>query len=214
MTTMAIKDQIDIGGRILRDGGVIAFPTDTVYGLGADILNSRAVERIYQIKNRPNHLALPLFVADLNQFKKVTVEPVREIVLFLAQRFWPGGLTLVLPKANNLPDYLSRGDSIAVRMPDSSTCISLIHHLGRPITGTSANISGYPPALTPSEVSAQLGDRVDFVIEGECSGGTESTILDVTKETPSILRQGIIPAAQIERVIKDHEEGRITCASL
>ncbi|MCD6567873.1 MAG: threonylcarbamoyl-AMP synthase [Dehalococcoidia bacterium] len=213
MVAKTPEDQLEEGVRILRSGGIIAFPTDTVYGLGADIFNPVAVEKIYEIKGRPRQLALPLFVADLDQFAAVT-EPARGIALFLAQRFWPGGLTLVLPGAGAVPAYLSQGDTIAVRMPDSPICLFLIRSLGRPITGTSANISGYPPALTPSEVRLQLGERIDFVIEGECSGGRESTIVDVASETPLILRQGIVSSAQIERAIKEYEEGGNPCALL
>ena len=200
-----MQEQIEKGIRILKDGGVIAFPTDTVYGLGADAFNLKAVERIYEIKNRPSHLPLPLLIADISQLT-VVAEPARGIALFLAQRFWPGGLTLVLPKAVSVPSYLAQGFTIAVRMPDHPVCLSLIRGLGAPVIGTSANLSGNPPALTADEAKQQIGDKVDLVIDGgRCSGGLESTIVDTTGEMSLIVRQGIISSHEIEEAIKEYQ---------
>lgn len=205
---MAIsEDQLEEGIRILKNGGVITFPTDTVYGLGADAFNSEAVKRIYEIKKRPKHLPLPLLIGDLSQLNTVA-KPVHGIALFLAQRFWPGGLTLVLPKADLLPSYLSQGSTVAVRLPSHPTCLSLIGGLGRPIIGTSANLSGNPPTLSADEVRQQLGDKVDLIIAGKCPAGVESTIVDATSETPLILRQGIISPHEIEEAIKEYQESK------
>ena len=198
----ALQEQVEKGVKILREGGVIAFPTDTVYGLGANAFNPKAVERIYGIKNRPEHRPFPLLIADISQLSTVA-EPTSEIAWFLARRFWPGGLTLVLPKVSSLPAYLSRGSSIAVRVPDHPICLALIRCLGNPIIGTSANLSGKTNNLTASEVKQQLGDKVDLIIDGgKCPGGYESTIVDVTGETPVVLRQGIIPQHEIEEAFK------------
>jgi L-threonylcarbamoyladenylate synthase len=201
-----LQREIKKGVKILQKGGVIAFPTDTVYGLGCDAFNFRAMERIYEIKNRPKHRQLPLLIADVEQLITLS-DPIPEIAWFLARRFWPGGLTLVLLKTNSLPVYLASGPTIAVRFPDHPICLAIIQQLGNPIIGTSANISGQPAALTAEEVGQQLGGKIDFIINGgKCPGGKESTVVDVTPESPIILRQGIIPSHEIDRAYKEYLE--------
>jgi len=201
-----LQREIEKGVKILQKGGVIAFPTDTVYGLGADAFNSTAVERIYEIKNRPKHRQLPLLIADVERLTTLA-DPIPEIAWFLARRFWPGGLTLVLPKTDSLPVYLASGPTIAIRVPDHPACLAIIQHLGNPIIGTSANISDQPAALTAEEVGQQLGGKIDFIINGgKCPGGKESTVVDVTRESPRILRQGIIPAYEIDEAYKEYLE--------
>jgi L-threonylcarbamoyladenylate synthase len=201
-----LEREIDKAVEILRRGGVIAFPTDTVYGLGADAFNRTAVERIYEIKKRPHHQQLPLLVADVEQVTALA-EHVPAPAWFLARRFWPGGLTLVLPKAPSLPGYLAPGSTIAVRIPDHPICLALIKRLGNPITGTSANVSGQPPALSAEQARKQLAGKVEFIVNGgECPGGKESTIVDVTGDFPIILREGIIPAREIDSAYKEYEE--------
>jgi L-threonylcarbamoyladenylate synthase len=201
-----LQREIEKGVEILQKGGVIAFPTDTVYGLGSDAFNSTAVERIYEIKNRPKHRQLPLLIADVERLTTLA-DPIPEIAWFLARRFWPGGLTLVLSKINSLPVYLASGPTIAVRVPNHSVCLPLIQRLGNPLIGTSANISGQPAALTAEEVGQQLGGKVDFIINGgKCPGGKESTVVDVTHESPIILRHGIIPSHEIDKAYKEYSE--------
>jgi L-threonylcarbamoyladenylate synthase len=201
-----LQREIEKGVQILQKGGVIAFPTDTVYGLGADAFNTRAVERVYEIKNRPRHQQFPLLVADIEQLATLA-EPIPEFAWFLARRFWPGGLTLVLSRKDSLPAHLASGPTIAVRVPNHPVCLALTKGLGKPITGTSANVSGQPAALTAEEVKQQLGGRIDLVIHGgKCPGGGESTIVDVTHEPPTILRQGIIPWHDIDKAYKEYLE--------
>jgi len=201
-----LQREIEKGVKILQKGGVIAFPTDTVYGLGADALNATAVERIYEIKNRPKHRQLPLLIAAAERLTTLA-DPIPEIAWFLARRFWPGGLTLVLPKTDSVPAYLDPGTTIAVRIPDHPVCLALIQSLGNPVIGTSANISGQPAALTAEEVGQQLGGKIDFIINGgKCPGGKESTVVDVTHEAPIILRQGIIPSDEIDKAYKEYSE--------
>jgi len=201
-----LQREIEKGVKTLQKGGVIAFPTDTVYGLGADVFNSMAVERIYEIKNRPKHRQLPLLIADVEQLTTLA-DQIPEIAWFLARRFWPGGLTLVLSKTDSLPVYLASGSTIAVRVPDHPICLAIIQHLGNPIIGTSANISGQPAALTAEEVGQQLGGKIDFIVNGgKCPGGKESTVVDATCEPPIILRQGIIPSHEIDKAYKDYLE--------
>ena len=208
-----LQKQIDKGIQILKQGGVIAFPTDTVYGLGADAFNSNAVKRIYDIKKRPKHLPLPLLIGDIKQLD-ILAEPLSEIALFLARRFWPGGLTLVVPKAVRLPGYLGN-TNIAVRVPAHPVCLALIQAINNPLIGTSANISGRPSALTAGEVRQQLGNEVDLIIDGgRCPGGGESTVVDVTGGEVVILRQGIIPEDEISRVAEEYRKIKEPCGLL
>ena len=202
------RREIEKGVKILQKGGVIAFPTDTVYGLGADAFNCAAVERVFKIKNRSKRQQLPILIADIERLTTLA-EPIPEITWFLARRFWPGGLTLVLPKIDTMPAYLAPGPTIAVRIPNHPVCLALIQHLGDPIIGTSANISGRPAALTAEEVGQQLGGKIDLIINGgQCPGGKESTILDITHEPPIILRQGIIPSHEIDKAYKEYLEAK------
>jgi len=208
-----LQKQIDKGIQILKQGGVIAFPTDTVYGLGADAFNSNAVKRIYDIKKRPKHLPLPLLIGDIKQLD-ILAKPLSEIALFLARRFWPGGLTLVVPKAARLPGYLGN-TSIAVRVPAHPVCLALIQAINNPLIGTSANISGNPSALTAGEVRQQLGNEVDLIIDGgRCPGGGESTVVDVTGGEVVILRQGIIPEDEINRAAEEYRKIKEPCGLL
>jgi len=196
-----MEQQIEQAIEILKRGGIVAFPTDTVYGLGANALDEGAVLRVYEAKGRPRHLALPLLLADISQIGAVA-RPVPEIAWRLAQRFLPGGLTLVLHKASSVSTVVSGGgEKIAVRVPNHPVPLALIEGLGAPITGTSANLTGSPSPDTAEEVHQQMGDRVDLVIDGgRCPGGMDSTVLDLTGETPRILREGAISRGEIERV--------------
>lgn len=203
-----LQREITKGVEILRKGGVIAFPTDTVYGLGADAFNTRAVARVYEIKNRPENQQFPLLIADAKQLTTLA-KSIPEIAWFLARRFWPGGLTLVLSKKNSLPAALGSQPTIAVRIPNHPVCLALIEGLGHTITGTSANTSGQPAALTADEVGQQLKGKIDLIINGgKCRGGRESTIVDVTSEPPIILRQGIIPSHEIDKAYKEYLEAK------
>jgi L-threonylcarbamoyladenylate synthase len=186
---------------ILKNGGIVAFPTDTVYGLGCDVFNTAAVERIYRVKQRSLHLPLPVLLADSTQLADI-VASIPEIARYLMRHFWPGGLTLVLPKKDTLPDIITAGSSkVAVRIPDHVVPISLIRGLGAPIVGTSANISDKPSPATAEEVEQQLDSQVDLIIDmGRCPGGLESTVVDVTGEVPVILRRGAISEEEIKKI--------------
>ena len=202
----AMQRQIEGGIEVLKNGGVIAFPTDTVYGLGADAFNAGAVDRIYDIKGRPRDRQFPLLIADMESLTMLA-GGFSPLACFLAARFWPGGLTMVLPAAASLPVHLGTGSGIAVRIPDHPVCLALIRGLGNPVIGTSANSSGHRPALTAGEVRHQLSDKVDCIIDGgRCPGGKESTVIDVTGRSPFILREGIIPAHEIERAYEEYLE--------
>lgn len=196
-----IEKQIKLAVAILKKGGVVAFPTDTVYGVGANPLNAQAVARIYKVKKRPLNFPLPLLLAEKSDLRKVS-SVVPEIAWQLAERFFPGGLSLVLKKSSWVPDSVTAGgDTVAVRIPDHPVPIALIRGLGNPIVGTSANLSGRPSPVTADEVRQQLGDEVDLIIDGgRCPGGIESTVLDVSGKVPVLTREGAIPRAELEKV--------------
>jgi L-threonylcarbamoyladenylate synthase len=187
----SIQEQVEKGVAILKKGGVVAFPTDTVYGLGASIDIDSAVERVYRIKERPRNMPLPLLLADLSQLEEVAIS-IPASARLLADRFWPGPLTLVLLKSAAISDIVSSDKTIAVRIPDHPIPTSLARGIGTAIIGTSANLSGQPSTLTAAEARSQLGASVDLIIEGDCPGGMESTVVDLSGETPVILREGAI----------------------
>jgi L-threonylcarbamoyladenylate synthase len=196
----SIQEQVEKGIAILKNGGVIAFPTDTVYGLGASSDIDAAVERVYRIKGRPRHMALPLLLANVSQLDKVAVS-IPASARLLADKFWPGPLTLVLPKSDAVSDIISGdGATVAVRVPAHPIPTALARGLGTPIVGTSANLSGQPSALTAEEARNQLGDKVDLIIEGDCPGGRESTVVDLTGESPVILRQGALSREELRQL--------------
>ena len=203
---VSIQQQVEQAIIILKKGGIVACPTDTVYGVVAAINIEPAVARVYQIKGRPHSQALPILLAE-----KYQIAEVAKIVPPLAQRladiFWPGALTIVLPKANSVPDIVTGGGkTVAVRIANHPIPTAIIRGLGVPIVGTSANLSGSPSALTADEARTQLGDRVDLIINGgRCPGGRESTIVDLSGETPLILRQGAIPLEEIKQVCSNLE---------
>ncbi len=198
-TGLRVMGQVEQAINILKRGGIVAFPTDTVYGLGASALDDDAVARVYEAKKRPRNLALPLLLSHISQIESVA-QFVPEIAWRLAQRFLPGALTLVLYKAPGVSSVVTGGgNKVALRVPNHPVPIALIQGLGTPITGTSANVTGGPSLLTAEEVRRQMGDRVDFVIDGDCPGGMDSTVLDVTGVMPRILREGAISREEINR---------------
>ena len=203
---LSIQQQVEQAITILKKGGIVAFPTDTVYGLGAGMNMAQAVERVYQVKKRPGSMALPLLLADKSQIDEVT-KVVPSVAWLLVEKFLPGALTMVLFKSESVPDIVSGGGkTIAVRIPDHPIPIALAQGVGMPIAGTSANLSGQPSALTADDVRAQLGDKVDLIIDGgRCPLGKESTIVDLTSETPVILREGAISGEELKRVCPNLE---------
>jgi L-threonylcarbamoyladenylate synthase len=187
---------------VLQRGGIVAFPTDTVYGVGAHGLLPDAVERLYVAKLRPRDKAIPLLIAGAAALPQVAVT-VPDVAYALAGRFWPGALTLVLRRAAQVPDMVtSGGGTVAVRAPDHSVPQALIAALGAPLAATSANLSGEPAPDTPDGVLAQLDGRIDLLLDGgTCPVGVASTVLDLTASPPAILRAGGIPAEQIAQII-------------
>ena len=198
-----MERQISRAVRILKKGGVVAFPTDTLYGLGANAFDENAVLKIYEIKSRPRDLALTLLLADIAQMK-VVGDDIPKLAWELAERYMPGALTIVIKKSAAVSDIISGNrDTVAVRVPNHPIPIALISSLGAPVTGTSANLSGAPDPATAEQVHKQLGSRVDMIIDGgRCPVGVSSTILDLTTDPPTILREGAITRDELTRVCK------------
>jgi L-threonylcarbamoyladenylate synthase len=185
-----VNKQLDTAISILKGGGLVAFPTDTVYGLGALASNVEAIKRIYEVKQRPLSQAMPLLISDYTEAEGVVVH-ISDIARLLMQKFWPGALTLVFKKAAWLPAIVTAGgDTVALRVPNHKVAIALIKGVGMPLVGTSANRSGQNSPITAGEVKTQLGDKIDLIIDGGTSSlSIESTIVDVTFEPPRILRE-------------------------
>lgn len=187
---------------LLRRGEVIAFPTDTVYGVGAHAFLPGAVARLYAVKERPQRLPIPLLLADPAAMEAVCRE-VPPLAWRLAGRFWPGGLSLVLPRAPLVPDIVTAGgDTVAVRVPDHPLLRELCRLLGAPLAATSANRHGHPDPVTAEEVEAELGGRIPLILDGgPCPGGVASTVLDLTTTPPRILRPGPIAADHLAQIV-------------
>jgi L-threonylcarbamoyladenylate synthase len=187
--------------RILLTGGLVAFPTDTVYGVGAHALHPQAVEKIYTAKIRPRDKAIPLLLATSDALSLVA-ENVPPVAHRLAERFWPGGLTLVLRKQAIVSHAVSPGPTVAVRVPDHPVTQALIAALGAPLAATSANLAGNPSPVTAQEVVGELRGRIGLVLDGgPCPGGIPSTVLDLTTDPPTILRSGAIAEEDIRDIL-------------
>ena len=198
---MDYQAEIDQAARQIAAGGVVAIPTDTLYGLAADALNPDALERVYVAKGRPADMPLPVLVTGWEQAARVLAisNEMDAVARRLAAAFWPGSLTLVLPAAADVPERLTAGRAtIAVRMPDHPVPLALAEKLGRPITGTSANRSGDPDIKDLGELRRVLGGRVDGIIAaGPPPQGTASTIVTVSETGVGLLREGALPYERI-----------------
>ena len=195
------QTEINRAAETLARGGVLAIPTDTLYGLAADALNPDALDRVYAAKGRPADMPLPVLVSGWEQaLQVVEVSPGTELLARrLAETYWPGSLTMVLPATPGLPERLTAGrDTVAVRMPDHPVPLALAAALGRPITGTSANRSGEPDIVDPDELHRLLAARVDgIIVSGPKPVGGASTIVAVSGDGISLLREGILPYERV-----------------
>jgi L-threonylcarbamoyladenylate synthase len=200
LTTKVIEtgaaDALSAAGQVIRAGGLIAYPTDTVYGLAADFRNADAIEKIYAAKDRDSRKPVAILVGSSDQLELVMQE-LTPGAARLAARFWPGALTLIVPRRSDLPENLSPYMTIGVRMPNHPWALQLLRELG-PLATTSANLSGQPDAVTAQDVLQYLDSRVDLVLDGgRCPGGVPSTVVDCTSTEPRILREGALTAKQI-----------------
>jgi L-threonylcarbamoyladenylate synthase len=185
------KQALDQAIALLRQGEVIAVPTDTLYGIACDCMNAEAIARLYEVKGRPPQKAIPLLLSGERQLLEVTSE-VPDVVWEIAEQFWPGALTIVLKAAPNLPPILTAGgDTVAVRLPDSRVVRVLAAGLTRPLAVTSANFSGQPNCRDAQEVLEQIGSDLPLILDGgPTPGELASTVLDLTVSPPRILREG------------------------
>jgi L-threonylcarbamoyladenylate synthase len=184
----------------LRQGGLVAFPTDTVYGVGTLVGDAQAIAQIYMVKGRGSEKAIPVLLSDPGELEQVAAE-VNDAAQRLAARFWPGPLTLVLPKQASLPEELSAQPSVGVRMPNHPVALALLRLTG-PLAVTSANISGAASPVTAQEVLEQLGGRIPLILDGgHTPGGISSTVVDCTSGEPRILRSGPISLEEILKVL-------------
>lgn len=182
---------------VLRSSGLVAFPTDTVYGVGALAFDNAAIEQIYLVKDRAVEKAIPVLIGEIEQLAEVVAESPPS-ALRLAARFWPGPLTLVLPRHPNLPPAISTTPTVGVRLPDHAIARALLRAVG-PMAVTSANLSGRASPVTPGEVLEQLGGRIPLILDGGATpGGIPSTVVDCSGESPRLLRPGPIPFESVE----------------
>jgi L-threonylcarbamoyladenylate synthase len=205
MNTLVIpyeNEALEQALELLQQGELVAFPTDTVYGLGVMAFDAQAIDRLYQAKGREAGKAIAILVGEADALQRVTAG-MNEMAMRLAQRFWPGPLTLVVEGHPSLPANLSPRPTVGVRMPDHPVALKLLRRAG-PLAVTSANLSGAPNANTAQEVLAQLGGRVALILDGgKTPGGLPSTVLDCTGPQPVILRLGPITLEQIYAVLEE-----------
>ncbi len=187
--------------RILRGGGLVCYPTDTVYGIGAAAGDDDAVRRLFAAKGRSPEKALPLLLADTSDAAGVAevTPPARA----LASRFWPGALTIVMRRAVSYRSLaLAGGDTVALRVPDHALVRRIVRALGEPITGTSANRSGTRAPISAAEVAFQMGEMVELIIDGgQSRTRLESTVIDITRDKPEIVREGAVSRGEVEEAL-------------
>ena len=202
-------EPIKRAAEIIKRGGLVAFPTETVYGLGADAFQPIAVARVFEVKRRPFFDPLIVHVADSEDLEKLVIE-IPPHARKLMEQFWPGPLTVVLLKKEEVPDIVTAGlPTVAVRMPRHPMAIKLVELAGSPIVGPSANPFGYLSPTTAEHVQEQLSRQVDLILDGgPCEVGVESTIISFSEKEPRLLRPGGIPFEEIESIIGRVKIGR------
>ena len=194
--------QILQAARIIKSGKLVAFPTETVYGLGANALDKNAVKKIFEAKGRPSDNPLIIHISDIADLGMLA-DDIPGIAYELAERFWPGPLTLVLKKSKIVPKIATGGlDTVAVRMPKNKIALSLIREAGVPIAAPSANVAGKPSPTLAQHVSDDLSGRISMIIDGgRTKIGIESTVLDLSRKTPMLLRPGGVTVEQLQKII-------------
>lgn len=202
-----VKDEKELASRLkepagcLKNGGLVAFPTETVYGLGADALQETAARRIYEAKGRPSDNPLIVHIARVEDMEEIAYP--NEYAYMLAQAFWPGPLTIILPKKKVVPCGTTGGlDTVAIRMPSHPAALQLIRQSGIYVAAPSANISGRPSPTRAEHVAEDMMGRIEYIVDGGAVGiGIESTIVDVSGEVPTILRPGFITKNMLEQIV-------------
>jgi len=197
-----LEAQLSSAAAILRSGGLVAFPTETVYGLGANARDGRAVARIFQAKGRPQDNPLIVHIACLADLRAVVAD-ITDDAWALARAFWPGPLTIILPVGGDIArEVTAGGDTVAVRMPSHPVAMALIRASGLPVAAPSANISGRPSPTRADHVWADLAGRIEMIVDGGPAGiGVESTVLDITSSPPMVLRPGGVSVEELRRIV-------------
>lgn len=200
--TARMEFALEYATRLITSGKVLAFPTDTFYGLGADPLNLSAVSEIFRLKGRTADRPLPLLVASLDQAADLAHNPPR-LFFQLAEKFWPGPLTIVVSASRLIPlKVTANSGKVGLRWPGAPLAVAIIAAAGRPITGTSANLSNHPPCSTANDVDKQLGGELPLILDGgPTQGGLASTVVDLVGERIRILRQGGIPESALKEFL-------------
>jgi len=196
----ASSESIPRALEILRAGGLVAFPTDTVYGVGSLAFDGKAVESIYKAKERPVEKAIPVLIGDTDDLDRVAID-IPDLARRLASRFWPGALTILVPKKPSLPEAVSATPAVGVRVPDHNPARALLRTAG-PMAVTSANVSGQMSPTTAEEVFAQLGGHIELIIDGgKTPGGLPSTLVDCTGREIRVLRHGPITEEELRSAL-------------
>lgn len=186
---------------LFRDGEIVAFPTDTVYGLGADPFQASGIIKLFEAKGRDSNKAIAILVGSVEQAGLVT-DHMTDMAIRLCEVFWPGGLTVIVPRKNTLPELISNTERVGIRMPNHPVALEMLRTFG-PLATTSANLSGKPDAVTAKDVFDQLSNRVPLILDGgKCRGGVPSTVIDCSGSEPIILREGPVSSEQIFKVLE------------
>ncbi len=195
---------IQKAAKIIKGSGLVAFPTETVYGLGANVLDKKAVRKIFEVKGRPLDNPVIVHIAKIEDLN-LLARKIPKIAEILAKKFWPGPLTLILFKNKIVPDEVTAGsNTVAIRMPKNKIALELIKNSGVPIAAPSANLAGKPSPTTAKHVFEDLGDKIDLILDGgRTKVGVESTVIDLTVKPPLILRPGGISLEKLKKVLKD-----------
>lgn len=176
----------------LKSGGIIAIPTDTVYGIGADPFNADAVQKLYTLKGRPEEKPIPLVLGSVEDVQQVA-QNLPDFFFHLTEKFWPGGLTIIVQSKNLLPQLTAGGTTVGLRIPNQPLLLEILQEFGGPLAITSANLSGHPAATSPDEFSKELVSRIDVIVDdGQTPGPTPSTVYDISVSPPQIRRHGVI----------------------
>ena len=197
------KEIIEEAVKLIKEGKLIVFPTETVYGLGADALNEEAVRRIFKVKGRSFNKPLSILIGKKEELSKY-VQEIPKSAQVLIERFWPGPLTLILRASLLIPDNIIKGENntIGIRMPNGRVALEIVKTSGVPLACPSANLSGRPSPTKAEEVIKDLGEKIDLILDGgETKIGVESTVLNLTSFPPTILREGVLKREEIEKVI-------------
>ena len=192
---LRIKAAIDC----LQSGGIIAIPTDTVYGLGADPFNAVAVQKLYTLKGRPEEKPIPLVLGTVEDVEKVA-QNLPGFFFHLTDKFWPGGLTIIVQSKNLLPQLTAGGTTVGLRIPNQPLLLEILQQFGGPLAITSANLSGQPAATSPQEFSAELSLKIDFIVDdGQTPGPVPSTVYDISVSPPQVHREGVISSETLAK---------------